>query len=70
MSAVFANTPEIQAFVNSLHALKRIARPEEIAQSVLHLASDALRRAADQVVRHCGVIQQPRPRLKNSLHIR
>lgn len=41
MSAVFANTPEIQAFVNSLHALKRIARPEEIAQSVLHLASDA-----------------------------
>ena len=29
------------AFVNSLHALKRIARPEEIAQSVMHLASDA-----------------------------
>lgn len=41
MSAAFANTPEIQAFVNSPHALKRIARPEEIAQSVLHLASDA-----------------------------
>jgi NAD(P)-dependent dehydrogenase (short-subunit alcohol dehydrogenase family) len=37
----FANTPEAQAFVAGLHALKRIARPEEIAQSVLHLASDA-----------------------------
>jgi NAD(P)-dependent dehydrogenase (short-subunit alcohol dehydrogenase family) len=36
-----ANTPEIQAFVEGLHALKRIARPEEIAASVLHLASPA-----------------------------
>ena len=34
-------TPEVLAFVEGLHALKRIARPEEIAQSVLHLASDA-----------------------------
>lgn len=33
--------PEVQAFVEGLHALKRMARPEEIAQSVLHLASDA-----------------------------
>jgi NAD(P)-dependent dehydrogenase (short-subunit alcohol dehydrogenase family) len=36
-----ANTPETKAFVESLHALKRIARPEEIARSALHLASDA-----------------------------
>lgn len=36
-----ANTPEAIAFVENLHALKRIAAPEEIAQSVLHLASDA-----------------------------
>lgn len=36
-----ANTPEAKAHVESLHALKRIAAPEEIAQSVLHLASDA-----------------------------
>lgn len=34
-------TPEVLAFVESLHALKRIARPDEIARSVLHLASDA-----------------------------
>lgn len=34
-------TPEVLAFVEGLHALKRIAKPEEIAQSVLHLASDA-----------------------------
>lgn len=36
-----AATPEALAFVTSLHALKRIATPHEIAQSVLHLASDA-----------------------------
>lgn len=34
-------TPEVLAFVEGLHALKRMALPEEIAQSVLHLASDA-----------------------------
>jgi NAD(P)-dependent dehydrogenase (short-subunit alcohol dehydrogenase family) len=33
--------PEVLAFVENLHALKRMARPEEIARSVLHLASDA-----------------------------
>lgn len=34
-------TPDVLAFVESLHALKRMAKPEEIARSVLHLASDA-----------------------------
>lgn len=34
-------TPEVLAFVEGLHALKRMAKPEEIARSVLHLASDA-----------------------------
>ncbi|MDQ6432464.1 SDR family oxidoreductase [Mesorhizobium sp. LHD-90] len=34
-------TPEERAFVENLHALKRIARPEEIAASALYLASDA-----------------------------
>lgn len=34
-------TPEVQAFVEGIHALKRMALPEEIACSVLHLASDA-----------------------------
>lgn len=34
-------TPEELAFVSNLHALRRIARPEEIAQSALFLASDA-----------------------------
>ena len=33
--------PETRAFVEGLHALKRIAAPEEIARSVLYLASDA-----------------------------
>ncbi len=37
----FANTPEAREFVSSLHALKRIARPEEIARAALYLASDA-----------------------------
>ena len=35
------NTPEALAFAQGLHALKRLASPDEIAQSVLYLASDA-----------------------------
>jgi len=41
MGRSVANTPETQAFVAGLHALKRIAAPEEIARSALHLASEA-----------------------------
>ena len=41
MGRAFANTPEILAFVQNLHALKRLAQPEEIAQAALFLASDA-----------------------------
>lgn len=33
--------PELLAFVEGLHALKRMATPEEIARSALYLASDA-----------------------------
>jgi NAD(P)-dependent dehydrogenase (short-subunit alcohol dehydrogenase family) len=40
MGRTFANTPEAIAFVKSLHALKRLAQPEEIANSALYLASD------------------------------
>ncbi|MGE0823115.1 MAG: SDR family oxidoreductase [Candidatus Binatia bacterium] len=40
MGQAFANTPETLAFVKGLHALKRIAQPEEIAKSALYLASD------------------------------
>jgi len=36
-----ASTPEARAFIAQLNALKRLAEPEEIARSVLHLASDA-----------------------------
>lgn len=36
----FASTPEARDFVASLHALKRMASPAEIAQSALYLASD------------------------------
>ena len=41
MGRAFASTPEALAFVQSLHALKRMASPDEIAQSALYLASDA-----------------------------
>ena len=41
MGRAFANTPATRTFVEGLHALKRIASPEEIAGSVLHFASDA-----------------------------
>jgi len=41
MGRAVANTPEAVAFVRSLHAMKRIATPEEIAHSALYLASDA-----------------------------
>ncbi len=41
MARQFANDPETLAFVESIHALKRLATPEEIAQSALYLASDA-----------------------------
>ena len=41
MGRIMANTPEMLEFVANLHALKRIATPEEIARSALYLASDA-----------------------------
>ena len=40
MGRTFANTPEAISFVKSLHALKRLAEPGEIANSALYLASD------------------------------
>lgn len=40
MGKSVASDPEKQAFVENLHALKRTAAPEEIAQSALYLASD------------------------------
>jgi len=41
MGRAFASTPEALAFVQGLHALKRMAAPDEIAQSALSLASEA-----------------------------
>jgi NAD(P)-dependent dehydrogenase (short-subunit alcohol dehydrogenase family) len=41
MAREMNNTEEAQAFVRGLHALKRLAKPEEIARSALYLASDA-----------------------------
>jgi NAD(P)-dependent dehydrogenase (short-subunit alcohol dehydrogenase family) len=34
------NTADAQAFVTGLHALKRVGQPDELARSVLYLASD------------------------------
>jgi NAD(P)-dependent dehydrogenase (short-subunit alcohol dehydrogenase family) len=41
MARQMNGTPEALAFVRSLHALKRMATPDEQARSVLYLASDA-----------------------------
>ncbi len=41
MGRAVANTAEMRAFVENLHALKRLASPEEIASAALFLASDA-----------------------------
>lgn len=41
MAKSFGDSAEITEFVNNMHALKRQATPEEIAQSALYLASDA-----------------------------
>ncbi len=41
MGRAVANTPQAQTFVEGLHALKRMATPDEIAKSILYLASDA-----------------------------
>jgi NAD(P)-dependent dehydrogenase (short-subunit alcohol dehydrogenase family) len=41
MGRAVASTEEMLAFVESLHALKRRAQPEEIARAALFLASDA-----------------------------
>lgn len=41
LAAAWIATPEARSFVEGLHALKRIAHPDEIAQSALYLASDA-----------------------------
>jgi NAD(P)-dependent dehydrogenase (short-subunit alcohol dehydrogenase family) len=34
------DSAEAQAYIANLHALKRVATPEELARSVLYLASD------------------------------
>lgn len=41
MARAMNGTPDAWAFVENLHALKRIASPEEQARSALYLASDA-----------------------------
>ena len=41
MAKKFGDSPEVIEFVNNMHALKRRASPQEIAQSALYLASDA-----------------------------
>jgi NAD(P)-dependent dehydrogenase (short-subunit alcohol dehydrogenase family) len=41
MGRTVINTPEVRKFVEGLHALKRLAAPEEIARSALYLACDA-----------------------------
>lgn len=41
MADEFGTSPEVVEFVNQIHALKRRATPEEMAQSALYLVSDA-----------------------------
>jgi NAD(P)-dependent dehydrogenase (short-subunit alcohol dehydrogenase family) len=40
---IVVNTPEMRSFVEGLHALKRLAEPEEIADAALSLVSDDFR---------------------------
>ena len=40
MASEFGDSPETKEFVKNMHALKRTASPEEIAQAALFLASD------------------------------
>jgi NAD(P)-dependent dehydrogenase (short-subunit alcohol dehydrogenase family) len=40
MCRAMNDTADKQAFMTNLHALKRVARPEELARAVLYLASD------------------------------
>lgn len=41
MAKTFGDSPQVIAAVKAMHALKRIASPDEIARSALFLASDA-----------------------------
>lgn len=41
MGRTVADTPESLAFVENLHAMKRVGQPEEIAQAALFLINDA-----------------------------
>ena len=41
MGRLVARTPEVLTYVKNLHALKRLAEPDEIARAALFLASDA-----------------------------
>lgn len=41
MGRTYADSAETRAFVEGLHALKRMATPQEIARSALYLASEA-----------------------------
>lgn len=41
MADIMANTDEMRDFVRNMHALKRLAEPEEQARAALYLASDA-----------------------------
>lgn len=41
MAGAYADDPEARAQIAGMHALKRIAEPEEIARAMLYLASDA-----------------------------
>ena len=41
MGATVADSPDARTYVENLHAMKRTARPEEIAKAALFLASDA-----------------------------
>jgi NAD(P)-dependent dehydrogenase (short-subunit alcohol dehydrogenase family) len=40
MYRTFSDTADKRTFITNLHALKRVAKPEEVARTVLYLASD------------------------------
>jgi NAD(P)-dependent dehydrogenase (short-subunit alcohol dehydrogenase family) len=50
-ASTFADTEDKKGFVRGMHALKRIATPNEIAQSVLYLGSTPTIGKLEQLIR-------------------
>ncbi|WP_232514940.1 SDR family oxidoreductase [Chromobacterium violaceum] len=69
MGRAAAPTPEARGFVEGLHALKRLARPEEIARAALFLASDAASFVTGSAMLADGGVSIQRSRARRALSV-